>query len=141
VLTFIQEEKVIRLFQQFNLIAKLLSNLDESHDKYQQRRKFLLSFLEIVKELEVLREVKDVLDEIGMLQAVLLDQETVFSAMSDPRFDKCPFRSVGGRANGLVQFTKRSLQNMKDRAQAVERGVSFVFAFEVAKMYVCKRRG
>lgn len=73
----------------------------------------------------MLKEVKDVLDEVGMIQAVLLDQETVLNTMSESRFANLKqFKDVGPRVLSLMQVMKRSFQNMKDRAEAVEKGVS-----------------
>ncbi|KAK5660329.1 hypothetical protein OQA88_12870 [Cercophora sp. LCS_1] len=117
------EEKQTRLFEQFNLISTLLSELKEYQFDYQKRRKFLLSFLGIVKELEALREVKDVLDEIGMIQAVLTDQITVLRRLRSSDETSIGFSMVGWRVYDLVEVTLRSFQNMKDRAEAVERGM------------------
>lgn len=78
----------------------------------------------------MLKEVKDVLDEIGMIQAVFVDEEMVLRAMMQLDHQEetgVDFGAAAWRVLSLLQVTMRSFQNMKDRAEAVERGVGFQF--------------
>jgi hypothetical protein len=98
----------------------LLSSLDEKDHDYQRRRKFLLKFLDILKESKLLKEVKDVLDEIKIIESVLKDQAQTLKCVE-------PSQLYNDRPGGVCELIDRadqSIQKMKERAEAVEKGAS-----------------
>jgi hypothetical protein len=65
---------------EFRRLSEFLEHLDEKHPDYLSRRGLLLKLLlRISKDSRILSEVKDVLDEIGMIQGVLNEQKGVLS--------------------------------------------------------------
>ncbi|KAF7527875.1 hypothetical protein G7054_g10313 [Neopestalotiopsis clavispora] len=74
------EERSAQSFLEFRRLSEFLEHLDEQHPDYLSRRGLLLKMLlRISKDSRILSEVKDVLDEIGMIQSVLHAQRSVLS--------------------------------------------------------------
>jgi hypothetical protein len=118
-----QEEKEIQLFKKFHSVSWLLSRLDESVHDYRNRRKPLLKYLDILQESKLLMEVKDILDEIKIIESVLGDQRRVLESLKQ---HVGPFSETNQQleTQDLVERTTQSFQSMKERAEAVEKGVS-----------------
>jgi hypothetical protein len=76
-----KEEKAFQLFQEFRLLSMVLQKLKENQPEYRKRRRILLGeLLDISKESKPLTEVKDILDEIKIIQTTLEDQEIVVNS-------------------------------------------------------------
>jgi hypothetical protein len=107
--------------------------LHQKNPNYQQlRSKYLKSLLDIREESTLLKDVKDILDEVKMINAVLLDQRKVFldDMLSDNmREFRDEFENFE-KLTELIGQTYYNLENMKEHAQAVEVGVSITFVDE-----------
>src|ERR1700733_248163 len=76
-----KEEKAFQLFQEFRLLSMVLQRLKENQPEYRKRRRILLGkLLDISKESKPLTEVKDILDEIKIIQTTLEDQKIVVNS-------------------------------------------------------------
>lgn len=83
--------------------------------------------LRISKESRILSEVKDVLDEIGMIQGVLHDQQSVLDNDDNGEMD----RLLGARRDRAPLYSElrrmiRNFEQMKQRAQSVVDSVCFL---------------
>ncbi|KAI9644764.1 hypothetical protein NHQ30_006791 [Ciborinia camelliae] len=88
------EDKESKMLQQFRHTVEELHNLDEHHPKYHSfRRQKLAELLDIQNESGLLKDIKDIRDEIKMIRAVLADQLKVLKNLN------CPERSVDSFAN------------------------------------------
>jgi hypothetical protein len=133
-----QEEEETQLFAEFHYLSSLLSNLNEKDHDYRSRRAFLLKFLDILKELKLLKEVKDILDEIKMIESVLEDQRRVLTSFE--RVDQFLRESQQVKLQELVWRTERSFRSMKERTEAVEKGVSCITPSVLATPHLLIRR-
>jgi hypothetical protein len=126
-LTIFQEEKETQLLREFRFLSRLLSTLDESHPQYRKLRAILPKHLDILKEVKLLTEVKDILDEIKMIKSVLTDQTSILESeklkelIGDSSYYS--FTDCFSKPRELVEIATKSFDNMKARAEAVENGV------------------
>ena len=127
-----QEEKASQLFQEFRLLSIVLQGLNEKQPGYQKRRRILLGeLLDISKESRLLTEVKDVLDEIKIIQTSLQEQIDVVKSdeMRDlesslskvqVKYWRRPFE----KAKDTIFRASRSFVTLKTRTEEVEKSVS-----------------
>lgn len=124
----------------------MLYGLHEKHAHYQgQRRKLLKKLLDIRSESNLLKEVKDILDEIKMILSVLNDQIEILESdglkeffnepaeasasplqppgahSTLPATSSYPFPKVWDQISG----TKKNFTAMEAHAKDVGKGVSF----------------
>ncbi|CVK96751.1 uncharacterized protein FMAN_11080 [Fusarium mangiferae] len=116
------EEKEAQLFQVFNILSGLLSDLDDKDRLYPQLQKRYLRYLDILKEVQLLTEVKDILDEIKMIEKVVESQRQV---LCEYEKDDEPRDGLGVRPQLIPPLLRvqEGFKNMKDRAQAVEKSI------------------
>ena len=122
----IQEEKASQLFQEFRLLSIVLQGLDDSHPRYQKRRRVLLGeLLDISRESQPLTEVKDILDEIKIIQTTLEDQVTIIHSDKMVELEN-DLATVGlfNKARNMITRASRNFEVLKSRAEAVEKSVS-----------------
>ncbi|KAH8895650.1 hypothetical protein GQ53DRAFT_803904 [Thozetella sp. PMI_491] len=122
------EERDSRLFREFQFLSTQLSNLDERNNQYRKLRATLLKHLDIQKEVRLLTEVRDILDEIKMIEAVLNDQRNILE--SDEISHLCrdastteEVRSQFYKASELVERALDSFGSSKARAETVEKQI------------------
>ncbi|RYP53523.1 hypothetical protein DL768_001560 [Monosporascus sp. mg162] len=133
------EEKGSHLFRAFHFLSSLLSNLDEKHRDYRKRRSFLLKYLDILKESELLKEVKDVLDEIKMIESVLSDQQRVLMSFKEFEVAGASTRQYWITRES-VERTQESIRSMKERTEAVEKGIERLLDLKQKQANVCEAR-
>lgn len=75
-------------------------------------------FLPIKKAAELLKEIKDIRDELNMLNAVLTQQKSVWNELHDPQADKNNLRGPAYAINNIEEMDKQ--------AERVQDAVSFV---------------
>ena len=87
--------------------------------------------MDIGRESELLAEVKDILDEIKIIQTTLDDQRTVIHSdglrelersLNNETFNSYLF----GKPQGIIGEIVRSFEILKDRARAAENSVGSV---------------
>ena len=123
--------------EEFRRITEDLYNLHEKHSKYQElRRDKLKRLLDIRSESKLLREIKDVLDEIKMIKAILTDQLGVLESSELPKFFSEFYGNSSTNKRGprpfsevkkLLEGISYDFDGMKNHAKDVERGVGFEF--------------
>ncbi|KAF4950560.1 hypothetical protein FGADI_8119 [Fusarium gaditjirri] len=123
------EEKEAQLFQVFNILSGLLSDLDDEDRLYPQFQKRYLGYLDILRETQLLTEVKDILDEIKMIEQVVESQKQVLCEYDkdregrdgddDHRYD------LGVRSELISPLLRvqEGFRNMKERAKAIESSI------------------
>ena len=113
---------------EFRRLSEFLEHLDENHPDYLSRRGLLLKMLlRISKDSRILSEVKDVLDEIGMIQGVLHDQKSVLNDDDGGEMDHL----LGAQRDRAPLYSElrrmiRNFEQLKQRAQSVVDSVSFL---------------
>jgi len=139
-----QEDKETLLFTKFRAQTKLLYGLHDKHAKYQeQRSKLLKKLLDIRSESNLLKEVKDILDEIKMILSVLCDQIEILESDGLKEFFKKPAEVSASpsqtppaqitvpttishpfpKVRDLINGTKKNFTAMEAHAKDVEKGV------------------
>jgi hypothetical protein len=120
-----KEEKAFQLFQEFRLLSMVLQKLKENQPEYRKRRRILLGeLLDISKESKPLTEVKDILDEIKIIQTTLEDQEIVVNSEEVRGLqDGGAWYSIE-KARDILSRASRSFGILKTRAEEVEKSVS-----------------
>ncbi|KAK6083985.1 hypothetical protein SCUP515_01681 [Seiridium cupressi] len=121
------EDRSAQSFLEFRRLSMFLEHLDEKHPDYLSRRGLLLKLLlRISKDSKILSEVKDVLDEIRMIQGVLQDQEVVLSDrdhemdyLLGEMKDRAPLYNE-------LRRTLATFEHMKQRAQSIVDSVRFL---------------
>ncbi|KAI0602483.1 hypothetical protein F4775DRAFT_537433 [Biscogniauxia sp. FL1348] len=116
------EEEISRLFKDFRGYADRLYLLHEKHPEYQKRRsQYLKKLLDIRKESKVLEDVKDILDEIKMVQSVLKDQEEVIFKVNNF------LKHEGLGLHNILKETVSKFKTMEDQARSVEVSLTQLF--------------
>jgi hypothetical protein len=126
-----QEEELTRLFKDFSRTAKVLHGLNEMHYEYQeQRSKLLKRLLDIRKESNLLERVKDLLDEIKMIQSIIKDQLEVLGVSEKKRSSEIKdFFGADWKEGGFNEPLKvlrginDNFRGMESLALALEKGV------------------
>jgi RNA-binding protein YhbY len=137
------------LFEEFRNITNESYSLHEEHQHYQQSRSdYLKTLLNIGRECNLLKEIKDALDEIKMIKAVLTEQlnvlkfscfskilpelySTVFTVAmtkekSEDQSEARPNTTPGGAFSEAKQLLEDIMHNFDvigNHASAVEKGV------------------
>jgi hypothetical protein len=124
-----QEDRETQLFKRFRKTAKKLYALNPGNRKYQTRRsRHLKVLLDIRAESKLLKEVKDILDELKMIDAVLSDQQKVldWNASATRRFYASGFQTMDSwnQMTKVVFEIQESLNTMREHARSIEVGVS-----------------
>ena len=126
-----QEEKASLLLLDFRILSAVLQELNDNkppHPRHPKRLRILLNKLfDISRELKPLAEVKDILDEIKIIQTTLEDQKTVMysnelselaKVLDDPTEPDC-FR----KPKDILASVIRNIEVVQARAEAVEKSV------------------
>ncbi|KAI1494238.1 hypothetical protein F5X96DRAFT_8131 [Biscogniauxia mediterranea] len=109
------EEEISRLFKRFREYSDRLYLLHEKNPEYQKRRsQYLKNLLDIRHESNLLGDVKDILDEIKMIQCILDDQEEVISNV------KTFLKPEGLKLRNILKETEAKFITMEDHARSVE---------------------
>jgi DNA repair ATPase RecN len=120
-----QEEKASRLFHEFRLLSIVLQSLDEKHPEFQKRRRILLGeLLDISKEWKPLTEIKDILDEIKIIQTTLQDQLSVLNSDEMRNLEYEVLGRASEKAKDILSRADRSFAVLQTRAEEVEKSVS-----------------
>ncbi|KAK0636122.1 hypothetical protein B0T17DRAFT_69023 [Bombardia bombarda] len=130
------EETSSRLFQEFRLLSMALSGLEEDHPQYQKQRRILLGELldTMSKETASLTEVKDIIDEIKIIQTTLEEQTDVIESDDMRKFEEDLYDTdkpgiittewhPSAKARDTIRRTNKSFKAMMNRAEAVEKSI------------------
>ena len=120
-----------QLFQEFRLLSIVLQDLEEHNPRYPERRRFLLGKLfDIGRESELLAEVKDILDEIKIIETTLRDQRTVIESSElrelEELLSEIYNSNLFGKPRGVIREISRGFEILRFRAQAAENSVGSV---------------
>ncbi|KAH8766931.1 hypothetical protein F5882DRAFT_510319 [Hyaloscypha sp. PMI_1271] len=122
------EDRETQLFKRFRKTAKKLYALNPVNRKYQTRRSWHLKvLLDISAESKLLKEVKDILDELKMIDAVLSDQQKVLdlNASTTREFVGLDFQDMNSwkQMTKVVSEIQESFNNMREHARSIEVGL------------------
>ncbi|KAI1639109.1 hypothetical protein F4809DRAFT_172745 [Biscogniauxia mediterranea] len=120
------EEEIVWLFKRFREYADRLCRLNENNPEYQKRRsQYLKELLDISRESNLLEDVKDILDEIKMIQCILDDQKEVISKVKT--FLKPKGRKLRNILRNTLEETEAKFKTMQDHARSVEASLTQLF--------------
>ncbi|KAL1847387.1 hypothetical protein VTK73DRAFT_10370 [Phialemonium thermophilum] len=128
------EEKETKLLKKFGSASKELSALDEPDPRSPGPKRLRSQPFDIMREVQLLTEVKDILDEIKMIKTVLADQKSILDSDRLDQLSKvlCGEKSPADTSHSRDRFSKpkelveramATFDNMKRRAEAVEHGL------------------
>ncbi|KAK7741911.1 hypothetical protein SLS62_010888 [Diatrype stigma] len=110
------EEELLQRFRRFRHNAESLYSLVEEYNNYRKDRvEYLKELLDIRAESRLLEDVKDVLDEVKMIQEVFKNQDTIdFRIFGEPAL--LEFQSQ-------LEAAKTMFKIIAERAKSVESGI------------------
>ena len=150
----VQADTETRLFEEFSVGSKVLQELSESPHRgrkllkkliedpdEKKREQVLREVFDITTEVEMLAEIKDILDEITIILKVLSEQNKVLTAMATElkRLDAklVPLQddaaSIYKQRHQMVEGNIRDFEKMMTHADLVYKEVSGQVAFRCGK--------
>jgi hypothetical protein len=122
-----QEEEETKLFHQFQSDSDALYSLHEGYKQYSKLRSERLNkLLDIRAETKLLGEIKDILDEIKIIHAVLADQKKVLESKTlNPLLEgSTSEESNARRPMEILETIERNIKSLETHAISTEHGVS-----------------